>query len=153
MARKWILKGYKVRPVLKIGGVPHSTYYYQLKHTHPKQAPKGGRPVPGHSCTFEGEKVPDTRIKRLIMKLLEGEESAYGYRKITVALRRKHRKCFRRHIFMDFEEAFTTLDRFMDFYNNRRFHMSLYGYSPVEFAENNDSTAAGERQSVQPASV
>ncbi|MFD1176886.1 IS3 family transposase, partial [Paenibacillus puldeungensis] len=44
------------------------------------------------------------------------------------------RECFGRHIFMSFEEAFDVLDRFMDFYNNRRIHMSLYGYSPAEFA-------------------
>lgn len=286
------MKGYKVRPVLKICGVPHSTYYYSLKHLNPKQAPKGGRPVPGYSYTFEGKKVTDVRIKRLIMKLLEGEEYTYGYRKLTIALRRQHslkinkkkvyrlckelgilgkpvkpkvsyprrlannmevtgpnqlwqmdikygyiagleryfytasiidvydrnvvgqyrgkesktkdllatlhkallkrgvytqgtplvvrtdngpqfkshkfraffenneellihertpnrtpnknayiesfhsileRECFKRHIFMDFEEAFDVLDRFMDFYNNRRIHMSLYGYSPAEF--------------------
>ncbi|GIP49237.1 hypothetical protein J53TS2_28280 [Paenibacillus sp. J53TS2] len=35
---------------------------------------------------------------------------------------------------MSFEEAFDVLDQFMDFYNNRRIHMSLYGYSPAEFA-------------------
>ncbi len=45
------------------------------------------------------------------------------------------RECFRRHVFMTFEEAFTALDRFMEFYNKRRIHMSLYGYSPVEFNE------------------
>lgn len=273
--------------------MPHSTYYYSLKHTSPKQAPKGGRPVSGYSYTFEGKKVTDTRIKRLIIKLLEGEEHTYGYRKLTIALRRQHnlkinkkkvyrlckelgilgkpvkpkhsyprrlannmevtgpnqlwqmdikygfiagleryfytasiidvydrsvvgqyrgkesktedllttlhkallkrsvytqgtplvvrtdngpqfkshkfraffennemlihertpnrtpnknayiesfhsileRECFRCHIFMSFEEAFDVLDQFMDFYNNRRIHMSLYGYSPAQFIE------------------
>ncbi|WP_267933962.1 IS3 family transposase [Paenibacillus profundus] len=43
------------------------------------------------------------------------------------------RECFKRHMFMSFEEAFAAVDRFMDFYNNRRIHMSLYGYSPTEF--------------------
>lgn len=273
--------------------MPTSTYYYQLKHTNPKQKPKGGRPIPGYSFTFKGEKVSDTRIKRLIQKLLEGEESVYGYRRLTTALRRIYgiqinkkkvyrlckalkilqkprelkampphrvannmevtgpnqlwqmdikygyvaglqryfytasvidvydrnivgqyrgkesktedlldtlqkallkrnvyaqetplvirtdngpqfkshkfrafcednpllvhertpnrtpnknafiesfhssleRECFKRHIFMTFEEAYTALDRYMDFYNNRRIHTSLYNYSPVEFAE------------------
>lgn len=288
------MKGYKVRPVLRICGVPHSTYYYSFKHTNPKQAPQGGRPAPGYSYTVEGKKVTDERIKRMIMKLLEGEEHTYGYRKITLALRHQHnlkinkkkvyrlckklgilnrpiepkktyprrlannleitgpnqlwqmdikygyiagkerhfytasiidvydrhvvgqhrgkesktedllatlhkaltkrgvytqekplvvrtdngpqfkshkfreffeanekvlihertpnrtpnknayiesfhsileRECFKRHIFVDFEEAYDVLDRFMDFYNNRRIHLSLYGYSPVQFAE------------------
>jgi putative transposase len=293
VARKWILKGYKVRPVLRICGVPASTYYYQHKYTNPKQPVNGGRPVPGYSYTFKGEKVADTRIKGLIMKLLEGEESSYGYRRLTIALRRQYeikinkkkvyrlckelkildkprepktshphrlannmevtgpnqlwqmdikygyvagleryfyttsiidtydrnvvgqyrgkesktqdlldtlqkallkrniftqetplvirtdngpqfkshkfkafyegsnllvhertpnrtpnknafiesfhstleRECFKRHIFMSFEEAFAVLDQYMDFYNKRRIHTSLYGYSPVEFAE------------------
>lgn len=250
--------------------------------------------MPGYSFSFDGKKITDVRIKRLIEKLLEGEESAYGYRKITIALRRQHRiqinkkkvyrlckelkilgkprepkpayprrlannreitapnqlwqmdvkygyvaglkryfyttsiidvydrqvvgqyrgkesktqdlldtlqtamvkrgiyaqeqklvvrtdngpqfkshkfgqffeaneeqlihertpnrtpnknafiesfhsilerECFKRHVFMTFEEAFTALDRFMAFYNKRRIHMSLYGYSPVEFFE------------------
>jgi putative transposase len=294
VAREWILKGYKAVRVLKICGVPKSTYYYQFKHTNPKKAANGGRPVPGYSYSFEGKKVPDARIKRLIMKLLEGEESVYGYRKITLVLRRQYRiqinkkkvyrlckelqilgkprepkthyprrlannmevtgpnqlwqmdvkygyvaglqryfyttsiidvydrqvvgqyrgkesktkdlldtlnralvkrgiyaqeqplvvrtdngpqfksnkfgeffeanekhlihertpnktpnknafiesfhsilerECFQRHVFMTFEEAFVTLDRFMEFYNKRRIHMSLSGYSPVEFHE------------------
>lgn len=293
MARKWILKGYKIRPILRLCGVAASTYYYQFKHTNPKQAPKGGRPIPGYSLTFQGESVKDARIERFILKLLEGEESVYGYRRLTLALRRQYklqinkkkvyrlckalgilhkpweskvtpphrvannievtgpnqlwqmdikygyvaglqryfytaslidvydrnivgqhcgreaktqdlldtlqqallkrnvyaqekplvirtdngpqfkshkfrrfceertvlihertpnrcpnknafiesfhstleRECFRRHIFMTFDEAYAALDRYMDFYNNRRIHTSLYGYSPAEFAE------------------
>lgn len=293
MARQWILKGYKVRPILRICGVAASTYYYQFAHTQPKQAPQGGRPVPGYSMTFKGRKVTDKQIKRRIIKLLEGEESVYGYRKITLVLQRQYgiqinkkkvyrlckelgilgtpreiktpyprrlannmevtspnqlwqmdikygyiaglqryfytasiidvydrqvvgqyrgkeaktkellealqgamtrrgiytqsdplvirtdngpqfkskkfgqfceenevlihertpnrtpnknafiesfhsileRECFKRNIFMTFEEAFEALDRFMQFYNNRRIHMSLYGYAPVQFYE------------------
>ncbi|SMF88825.1 putative transposase [Paenibacillus uliginis N3/975] len=295
MARQWILKGYPVSKILKLCNVPRSTYYYQRKTTtNSKQSNKSGRPKPGYSVTFNGKKVSDGRIKQIILKLLEGEESAYGYRKITLVLRRRHaikinkkkvyrlckeldilgkpkeqkaayprrlannmevtgpnqlwqmdvkygyiaglqryfytasiidvydrnvvgqyrgkecltkslvdtlykalikrnifsqekelvirtdngpqfkshkfgkffethkefiihertpnrspnknafiesfhsileRECFKRHIFTDFQEAFMVLDRFMDFYNNRRIHMSLYGYSPVEFAE------------------
>lgn len=294
VARKWILKGYPAKKVLKLCNVPRSTYYYKPKTGTPgkTQQARSGRPVPGYSVTFKGEKITDSRIKRYILKLLEGEESGYGYRKITIHLRRQkgirinkkkvyrlckelgildkprepkvthprrlannmevtgpnqlwqmdvkygyvaglqryfytasiidvydrnvvgqyrgkecvtkdlvetvqkallrrdvfaqgtplvirtdngpqfksnrfreffeansevlihertpnrtpnknafiesfhsilERECFKRHIFMTFEEAFATLDRFMDFYNKRRIHMSLYGYSPVQF--------------------
>ncbi|WP_285848463.1 integrase core domain-containing protein [Paenibacillus sp. MER TA 81-3] len=43
------------------------------------------------------------------------------------------RECFKRHMFMSFEEAFAAADGSMDCYNNLRIHISLYGYSPTEF--------------------
>jgi len=45
------------------------------------------------------------------------------------------RECFTRNFFETYEEAFGVLDRFMDFYNNRRIHMSLYGWPPKKFRE------------------
>jgi len=92
VAREWILKGYKVRIILRLCNVPRSTYYYQ--QNVPKSANctcKRGRPVPGYSLTTEGKKIKDHQIKRYIEKLLEGEESVYGYRRITTCLRRKYK--------------------------------------------------------------
>jgi putative transposase len=92
VAREWILKGYTVRTILRICSVSHSTYYYQQKAPKPQNGVcKRGRPVPGYSLTFEGKKIRDHQIKRYIEKLLEGEESAYGYRRITTCLRRKYK--------------------------------------------------------------
>lgn len=89
VAAHWIAKGYPVRPVLRICQVAHSTYYYRLKHPE-RQKPKGkGRPLPGYSRDKQGKMVPDRRIKALIRRILEGPDAAYGYRKITVLLRRR----------------------------------------------------------------
>ena len=82
--------GHKVRPVLKLCNIASSTYYHKRKANGSKPSSKGGHPLPGYSYTFKDAKVPDWRIKRLIMKLLEGEEASYGYRKITICLRRQH---------------------------------------------------------------
>jgi len=47
--------------------------------------------VPGFSWNKQGEKVTDARIKGYIRRLLENEEeSTYGYRKLTVCLRRQY---------------------------------------------------------------
>lgn len=47
------------------------------------------------------------------------------------------RECFRRNVFEFYEEAYFTIDDFMDFYNNRRFHGSLNFMSPMQFYETN----------------
>ncbi|WP_063870750.1 IS3 family transposase [Paenibacillus sp. Root444D2] len=92
VAREWILKGYKVRTILRICHVPRSTYYYQPKEANSqKKTSRRGRPASGYSLTFAGKKVRDHLIKHYIEKLLEGEESAYGYRRITTCLRRKYK--------------------------------------------------------------
>jgi len=91
VAASWIAKGYPVRTVLRICKVSPSTYYYRLKHPE-LQKPKGtGRPVPGYSLDQQGKTVSDLRIKGFIRRILQGPEAAYGYRKITVLLRRKHK--------------------------------------------------------------
>jgi putative transposase len=51
---------------------------------------KGGRPIPGYSLTKMGEKVPDEQIKEWLSELVMGEGFAYGYRKLTIQLRRDH---------------------------------------------------------------
>jgi len=76
--------------VLRICRIPRSTYYYSLQHPE-RQQPKGkGRPIPGFSCDKQGNKVPDTRIKGYIRRILQGPDAAFGYRKITTLLRRRY---------------------------------------------------------------
>lgn len=47
--------------------------------------------MPGFSRNKQGKKVPDKKIKIYIHQILAGPDSAFGYRKITVLLRRKHK--------------------------------------------------------------
>jgi len=44
-------------------------------------------------------------------------------------------ECFQRHCFESYEEAFKVVDRFMDYYNNRRLHGSLKDVPPVEYLD------------------
>jgi putative transposase len=43
------------------------------------------------------------------------------------------RECYQRHSFETFEEAFSIVDDYIRFYNERRYHGSLRGLSPVEY--------------------
>jgi putative transposase len=61
-----------------------------LNHPNPISSQTGGRPIPGYSLNLKGKKVPDKRIKEYLMILIEGEESIYGYRKLTRCLRQKY---------------------------------------------------------------
>ena len=89
VASFWIAQGYPVRTVLRICHVARSTYYYRLKHPE-RQKPKGkGRPVPGYSLDKQDQVVSDIRIKGFIRRILQGPDAAFGYRKITVLLRRR----------------------------------------------------------------
>lgn len=45
------------------------------------------------------------------------------------------RDVFTKEEFATFEDAYEAVDRYMDFYNNRRMHTSLRRMSPVEFSE------------------
>ncbi|MDZ7543898.1 transposase [Clostridium perfringens] len=45
------------------------------------------------------------------------------------------RDLFKRRNFMTFEEAYEALDRYMDFYNNRKMHGSLKLMPPAIFSE------------------
>jgi putative transposase len=51
----------------------------------------GGRPVPGYSYTLGGKKICDLQIKEWIIDLIEGDAFAYGYYKITIALRNSYK--------------------------------------------------------------
>lgn len=87
----WIGKGFPARTVLRICGVPRSTYYYRLQHLEPQKPAGKGRPIPGYSFDQNGNRVPDSRIKSCIRKLLNGPDAAFGYRKLTVLIRRKYK--------------------------------------------------------------
>jgi putative transposase len=87
----WIGRGYAVRTVLRICDVARSTYYYRLRQPQQRERSNGGRPIPGFSRDKLGKKVADARIKACIRRLLaREEESVYGYRKLTIALRRQY---------------------------------------------------------------
>ena len=45
------------------------------------------------------------------------------------------RKCFLRHCFEDFQQAFAEVNRFMRYYNNERLHGSLKDLPPKEYLE------------------
>jgi putative transposase len=79
--------------VLRIVGVAEATYYYQKKQKQQEQKTRvysGGRPVPGYSLTKQGKPVSDEQIKEWLLELVSGEEGAYGYRKLTLCLKRQY---------------------------------------------------------------
>lgn len=49
-----------------------------------------GRPIPGYSFDKNGNKVSDNRIKGYLRRLIQGANAAFGYRKLTILLRRKY---------------------------------------------------------------
>jgi putative transposase len=88
-------QGHPVRTVLRILEIERSTYYAYVnkqKQEPMPPVPRSGRPAPGYSYTQEGKPVSDGQISEWIMELLEdeGPTSAYGYRKLTVCLKRQH---------------------------------------------------------------
>lgn len=68
-----------------------ATYYHRKKHPPQKDRQyNGGRPTNGYSMNLQGEPISDEQIKEWLMELISGEESAYGYRKLTLCLRRQY---------------------------------------------------------------
>ena len=93
MADKWIGLGYPVTTVLRIVGVLEATYYARKKREKEGRQPQvfnGGRPQPGYSVTETGKRISDEQIKEWLLELVAGDGQAYGYRKLTIALRREH---------------------------------------------------------------
>ncbi|MFM1653775.1 IS3 family transposase [Brevibacillus sp. B_LB10_24] len=83
--------GYTAKTVLRIVGILEATYYYRKNKTFKKpRVYHGGRPIPGYSLSKDGHPVSDAQIKEWLSELIAGEESAYGYRKLTVCLQRDH---------------------------------------------------------------
>jgi putative transposase len=76
--------------VLRIVGVSEQTYYYRKKHLKSQRVYNGGRPIPGFSLDQKQQPVSDEQIKEWLMELIAGDESIYGYRKLTVCLKRQY---------------------------------------------------------------
>ncbi|MCM2534377.1 IS3 family transposase [Neobacillus pocheonensis] len=90
IADKWIKKGYAKQKVLKIIGIPRSTYYYQENgHVEEKKVSEG-RPAPGYSIKKDGKKISDEQLKEWLLEEIAGDGFGYGYRKLTKQLRRKY---------------------------------------------------------------
>jgi putative transposase len=91
IASKWIAIGYNASLVLRILELKPSTYYYSISRNVKEIEESGGRPIPGYSYTSDGRKVYDMQIKEWIMELIEGDCFAYGYYKLTIALRKEYK--------------------------------------------------------------
>ncbi len=68
-----------------------STYYAHVNKAEFEPIHRVGRPAPGLSYTKEGKPVSDEEICEWLMEFIsdEGVTSAYGYRKLTVLLRKR----------------------------------------------------------------
>lgn len=91
IADRWIQRGNSVTKVLAIVGVSQQTYYNYRKRDRKKvRVYRGGRPIPGYSLNEQQQPVSDLQIREWLMELISGEESVYGYRKLTLCLRNQH---------------------------------------------------------------
>jgi putative transposase len=77
--------------VLRVVEVERSTYYAHTNKAELKPTHRVGRPAPGLSYTVEGKPVSDEEITEWLMEFIAGEGAAYGYRKLTLLLRRRHK--------------------------------------------------------------
>lgn len=70
-------------------GLAPSTYY---SHLSEREKPQycGGRPLPGFSYNTSGRKICDQQIIEWLYRLIDGEGFSYGYRKLTVLLKRDY---------------------------------------------------------------
>jgi len=64
-----------------------ATYYYHWAEKE-KLGNHGGRPTPGFSYDKSGRKICDQQIIEWIHRLIDGEGFSYGYRKLTILLKR-----------------------------------------------------------------
>lgn len=78
--------------MLRVLEVERSSYYAHISRDQQeaKTIHRVGRPAPGYSYTQEGEPVSDEQICEWITEFLAGEGAAYGYRKLTVLLKRRY---------------------------------------------------------------
>jgi putative transposase len=66
-----------------------ATYYFHWAEKE-KSDNHGGRPLPGFSFDKRGRKICDQQIIEWIYRLIDGEGFSYGYRKLTVLLKRDY---------------------------------------------------------------
>lgn len=76
--------------VLRVLEIERSTYYTHMNKAVLKPIQRVGRPAPGLSYTAAGKCVSDEEICEWLMAFLAGEGSSYGYRKLTVLLKKRH---------------------------------------------------------------
>lgn len=76
--------------MLGVVEVERSTYYAHVNKAEKKPLHRVGRPAPGYSYNTNGNPVSDEQICEWLMELLAGEGAAFGYRKLTVLLKRRH---------------------------------------------------------------
>ncbi|HOJ78325.1 MAG TPA: IS3 family transposase [Bacillota bacterium] len=74
---------------MKCIGLAPATYYYHLASPQ-KSEITGGRPLPGYSYDKSGQKICDQQIIEWIYRLIDGEGFSYGYRKLTILLKRNY---------------------------------------------------------------
>ena len=76
--------------MLRVVEVERSTYYAHVNKAEFKPIHRAGRPAPGYSYMQAGERISDEQICEWLMEFLAGENEAYGYRRLTLLLRRIH---------------------------------------------------------------
>lgn len=82
-----------MRTVLRIVGVLEATWYARKKREQEGEKPRvqgGGRPQPGYSLTNDSKRISDEQIKEWLLEAVAGEGHAYGYRKLTIQIKREH---------------------------------------------------------------
>lgn len=83
--------------MLRVLEVERSTYYAHVDTQRKAEQQqtimihRNGRPAPGYSYTQDGKPISDEQISEWLMELIEGEGASYGYRKLTVCLKRHHK--------------------------------------------------------------
>jgi putative transposase len=90
VAEHYIREGYAITLVLRLINIPRSSHYYHKNGKVIEKTASGGRQKPRYSLRLDGVKVPDAQIRERIMELVSADDHAYGYRKLTVALRRDY---------------------------------------------------------------
>ena len=90
IAYKWISLGHSSSFVLRVIGLSRSTYYHRLRYKPKTRKSGSGRKNTRYSCTADGKPVCNEQIKEWLCELISGEGEAYGYKKLTYALRRNH---------------------------------------------------------------
>jgi len=67
-----------------------STYYHSISKPKKIKKENGGRPAPGYSYSKNHIKISDEQIKEFICEIIAGDGEYYGYRKITIVLKREY---------------------------------------------------------------
>jgi len=77
--------------VLRLAKIPKSSYYYHKNGKVAQKKVSEGRPAPGYSYQENGIRVADEQIEEWLMELITGDGYNYGYRKLTVDLKRVYK--------------------------------------------------------------